>query len=345
MVLDVKLRDPLSSFPCQEHQMGRRLLTAALFLGMAFPALADDTIRVLAPTWPGYAPLLVAIDKGYFAELGLTVDFKFEDDRSNVMAAYARGDIEVDMRTVGEHQGRPRDENTPGIIIGTIDKSVGGDGVIADGSINSVADLKGKTVAVEPNIPARLLLQLELKKAGLTLADLDVKEIATADTVAVFADTGIAAVGTYEPFQSQALAANPGRAGKILISSKDSEVIIDVITARQDDLAANPKKYTNFLAGIYKAVDFYKTNPEEFIKLAAPHYNLSEAEVKEILDTSLGYTDLAESQQLIGTKEKPGTLYGIFDTVMELNLENGAADNKLNAATQIDPSAISAIGN
>ncbi len=53
--------------------------------------------------------------------------------------------------------------------------------------------------------------------------------------------------------------------------------------------------------------------------------------MKEILDTSLGYTDLAEAKTLIGTKDKPGTLYGIFDTVMELNLENGAADNKLDA--------------
>ena len=67
-----------------------------------------------------------------FKENNLEVDNKFEDDLANVMAAYARGDIEVDMRTVGEHQGRPRDANTPGIIIGTIDESVGGDGVIAD---------------------------------------------------------------------------------------------------------------------------------------------------------------------------------------------------------------------
>jgi NitT/TauT family transport system substrate-binding protein len=323
--------------------MFRSVLAATLVFGTVLPAMAEDTIRVLSPTWPGFAPVFVAIDKGYFKDLGLTVDLRFEDDRSNVLAAYARGDIEADMRTVGEHQGRPRDETTPGIIIGTIDKSVGGDGVIADGSISSVADLKGKTVAVEPNIPARLLLQLELKKAGLTLKDLKIKEIATADTVAVFTDDSISAVGTYEPFQSQALTATPARKGKLLVSSKTSDIIVDVITARKDDLKANPKKYTNFLAGIYKAVDLYKTNPSEFIKLAAPHYNLSEAEVKDILDTSLGYTDLAEAQTLIGTKDKPGTLYGIFDTVMALNLENGAADTKLSAATQIDPSAISAI--
>jgi NitT/TauT family transport system substrate-binding protein len=324
--------------------MSRFLLAAGLAALTAVPAVAADKIRVLSPTWPGFAPVLVAIDKGYFKELGLEVELKFEDDRSNVMAAYARGDIEADMRTVGEHQGRPRDEKTPGVIIGTIDKSVGGDGVVADGSISSAADLKGKTIAVEPNIPARLLLQLELKKAGLTLKDLNVKDIATADSVAVFADSSIAAVGTYEPFQSQAISVNAARKGKLLVSSKDSEIIVDVITARQDDLKANPAKYTNFLKGIYKAVDLYKSNPDEFVKLAAPHYNLSEAEVKETL-TSIGYIDLAESKTLMGTKDKPGTLHGIFDTVMELNLENGAAENKLNAATQIDPGPISAIAN
>ena len=41
-----------------------------------------------------------------------------------------------------------------------------------------------------------------------------------------------------------------------------------------------------------------------------------------------------------GTPGKPGKLYEIFDTVMQLNLENGAADNKLDATTEIDPSII-----
>ncbi|HEY0293396.1 MAG TPA: ABC transporter substrate-binding protein, partial [Hansschlegelia sp.] len=94
------------------------LVAAGISLLASGPALADDTVRVLAPTWPGYAPVFVAIDKGYFKELGLDVDMKFEDDRSNVLAAMTRGDIEVDMRTVGEHQGRPRDASTPGVIIG-----------------------------------------------------------------------------------------------------------------------------------------------------------------------------------------------------------------------------------
>ena len=312
--------------------------TLSLTVGMA---RADETIRILCPTWPGFAPVFVADDLGYFKELGITVSMAFDDDRSNVLAAMTRGDIEVDMRTVGEHQGRPRDANTPGVIIGTIDESLGGDGVIVDDTIKSVSDMKGKTVAVESNIPARLLLQLELKKAGLTLKDLNLKEIATADTVAVFTDSSVPVVATYEPFMSQAVKNLPDRKPRILISSKDYPgIIIDIIAARSDDLKANPEKYKKFLKGVYKAVDYYKTNPADFIKKAAPHFNLSEPDVKDILDTSLIYTDYKMTSDYIGAPGKPGKLNEIFDTVMQLNLENGAAETKLDPAQQIDPSII-----
>lgn len=226
------------------------LSIGALATGWRSAYAASETIRVLSPTWVGFAPALVADKLGYYAEEDLAINMKFEDDRTNVLAAMARGDIDADMRTVGKHQGAPRDASTPGVIIGTIDLSVGGDGVVADGSIAGVANLKGKVVAVEPNIPARLLLQMELKKVGLTLKDLKLKEIATADTISVFSDTTVAAVGTYEPFMSQAVKTVSARNPKLLVSSADSEVIVDIITARADDLAAKPDKYRKFLRGI-----------------------------------------------------------------------------------------------
>ncbi len=318
--------------------------TLALGLGFATPASAADSIRMLAPTWVGFAPVLVASDLGYFKEQDLTVDFKFEDDRANVMAAMERGDIEVDMRTVGEHQGRPRTDATPGVIIGTIDLSVGGDGVVVEGAIAQVADLKGKVVAIEPNIPARLLLQMELKKAGLSLDDVQVREIATADTIAVFADPEVAAVGTYEPFLSQAVTAIADRNPRILVSSKEEpDLIIDIITAREDDLAANPEKYKKFLRGIYRAIDYFKQDPAKFAELAAPHYGLTPAEVTQIIDTSLTYTTYEQAEAYLGTAGKPGTLFAAFDQVMELNVAYGAADAPLDAAKEIDSSVLTGL--
>lgn len=325
------------------NRLGLALAAATLAVS-ASGAFAADQIRILCPTWPGFAPVHAARDLGYFKEEGLEVDIRFEDDRANVMAAYARGDIEADMRTVGEHQGRPRDENTPGVIIGTIDQSLGGDGVVAEAAIGSAADLKGKTVAAEINIPARLILQLELKKAGLTLADLRIKDIATADTVAIFADSSIAAVASYEPYMSQAIKSS-GRAGaKVLFSSKDTPgLITDIISARQDDVAANPEKYRKFLRGVYRAIDYAKKDPKAFSALVAPNFNLKAEEVEEILATSISYTTYEEALAYLGPAGGTGSLHGIFDTIMLLNLENGAADNKLVATQQIDNAIINGI--
>jgi NitT/TauT family transport system substrate-binding protein len=323
--------------------MSKRLLIAAstLLLLSVTGAQADEKIRILCPTWPGFAPIHAARDLGYFKEEGIEVDVKFEDDRANVMAAMSRGDIEMDLRTVGEHQGRPRDDKTPGVIIGTIDQSLGGDGVIADASIKSAADLKGKTVAAEINIPARLILQLQLKKAGLTLKDLQIKDIATADTGAVFSDKSIMAVASYEPFMSQAIKSSGRDGATVLFSSKDTPgLITDIISVRQDDLAANPEKYRKFLRGIYRAVDYSRKEPRKYAELVAPAFNLKPEDIEDIVKGSIAYTTYEDAVAYLGAPGGAGKLHEIFDTVMQLNLENGAADTKLVATQQINNTVI-----
>jgi NitT/TauT family transport system substrate-binding protein len=328
--------------------VARKVMAAAVF-AIALPlsagyAIAKEQIRILCPTWPGFAPIFVARDLGYFDKLGLDVSIKFEDERPNVMAAMARGDIEMDLRTVGEYQGRPRNNDTPGVLIGTTDESLGGDGVVVDGSINSVADLRGKSVASEPNIPGRLLLQLALKKAGMTLADVKMKEIVTADTVGVFTDSSISAVASFEPFLSQAVKNDTARNPRILLSSREYPgIIVDVISVRRDDLAQHPAKYKNFLIGLYRAIQYFQTNPDDFVRLAASHLKLSPKDFKASIDGNVAYTSFEKASQYLGRPGAPGTLPGIFDTVMELNLENGAADNRLSAAKLIDNSVIGGI--
>lgn len=317
------------------------LLASTVLLPAAAVAQENGTVRVLAPTWVGFAPALVAQDLGYYDEEGIEVDFRFEDDRANVMAAMARGDIDADMRTVGEHQGTPRTPETTGTIIGTIDVSEGGDGLLVDPSIETVADLEGRTVAIEPNIPARLLLQMELDKVGLSLDDVELREIATADTIAVMADPSVAAVGTYEPFLSQATTVLADRAPKVLVSSRETPgLIIDIITARDEALEAEPEKFEAFLRGIYRAVDFANDNPERFAELAAPYYGISPEEVTETIETSLRYTTYEEALEYLGTPDEPGTLPGFFDQVMQLNVDFGAAEAPLDAADEIDASLI-----
>jgi len=52
--------------------MRKSAVSAAIAVVLAFAATearAADTIRILTPTWLGFAPVLVAKDLGYFAKL------------------------------------------------------------------------------------------------------------------------------------------------------------------------------------------------------------------------------------------------------------------------------------
>ena len=321
-----------------------KVLAVALGLTCSTGAYAADTIRIMAPVWSGFAPVFVAQDMGCFHDANLNVDLKFADERADVMAAMAHGSIEMEMRTISEYQGRPRDNDTPGVIIGPIDRSMGGDGVVVDGAIHDVTELKGKTIASESNVPGLMLLQLELHKHGMSLADMKIKEILTSDSVAVFADTSLAAVVTYQPFLQQIMSIDEARKPKVLVSSADyPDYIVDVMIARNDDLAANPGKYSRFLSCIYKAVDYHKTHNAEFARMAAPHFNLSVDDFQKSINGSLEYTGLEQSSAYMGTPQKPGPINGIFNTLMDLNVENGAASVKLDATRAINSAPIAAL--
>jgi NitT/TauT family transport system substrate-binding protein len=318
------------------------LAAPLLFGGQASAAAGDaDKLTCMYPVWVGFGPVHLANELGYFKEEGITVEEILDDDMPNAVAAMERGDIDCYLRTVGEYQGLGRRKETQGIIIGTIDLSTGGDGWAADGSIKSVCDLKGKTIAVEPNLPARLIMQMALKKeCNLSIKDTNLTDIAAADAIGVFGDASVAAVGTYEPVLSQVVAAHAERGAHILTSSKDQkDLILDIVMAHTGELHAHPDKYAKFLRAIYRAVDYFNAHQEEAIPIIAKHFSITPDDFKATLP-NFRYTPLAEAKDFIGTKDKEGRVYEIFRETMDLNLEFGSSDVKLSPEDHIDRSII-----
>jgi NitT/TauT family transport system substrate-binding protein len=303
-----------------------------------------DKITCMYPVWVGFGPVHLANELGYFREEGIEVTEILDDDMPNGIAAMERGDIDCYLRTVGEYQGLGRRKETQGTIIGTIDLSTGGDGWAAEGSIKSVCDLKGKTIAVEPNLPARLIMQMALKKeCGLSINDTKLSDIAAADAVGVFADPKVAAVGTYEPVLGQVVATHANRGAHILASSKDYEdLILDTIFVHSDELKTHPEKYVKFLRAVYRAIDYFNTDQEKAIPIIAAHFSVTPEDFKATLP-NFRYTPLAEALVFMGTNEKEGRIYQIFREAMGLNLEFGSSDVKLLPEDHIDRSVINRV--
>lgn len=308
--------------------------TLVLSIGASEDAAAavgdPDTVTCAYPIWVGFGPVHLANELGYFAEEGITVEEILDDDMPNAVAAMERGDIDCYLRTVGEYQGLGRRKDTQGIIIGTIDVSSGGDGWAADGSIQSVCELEGKNIAVEPNLPARLILQEALRReCDLSIRDTNLTDITAADAVGVFASPDVAAVGTYEPVLSLVVAAHQDRDAHILVSSKDYEdLILDIIMAHTDELQAHPDKYVKFLRGVYRAIDYFHENQEEAIPIIARHFSITPEEFKDTLP-NFRYTPYEEAREYIGTAEQPGRAYDVFGDAMALNLDFGSSDVEL----------------
>ena len=319
----------------------RAILAPTLFLATlgvagAFSTPADaavvepNKITCMYPVWVGFGPVHLAKELGYFEEEGIEVEEILDDDMANAVPAMERGDIDCYLRTIGEFQGLGRTRDTQGVIIGTIDLSTGGDGWVADGSIQSVCDLKGKTIAVEPNLPARLIMQEALKReCGLSIHDANLIDMAAADAIGVFASPDVAAVGTYEPVLSQVAAAHQDRGAHILVSSEDyDDLIMDIIFVHTDELERHPEKYVKFLRAVYRAIDYFNESQEQAIPIIAEHFSITPEDLRATLP-NFRYTPYEESVALMGTDDEQGRAWEVFRDAMELNLEFGSSVEKL----------------
>ena len=315
------------------------VMTSGTLVG-TLAAAADDKIRCIFPFWFGFAPVFVAQEEGYFSSENLEVTTAFDNDRANVLPAMATGAIECTMRTIGESMSRPREPDTTGTIIGTIDISVGADGVVASGEIKSVSDLVGKTMAGEINHPGTTLVQYALSEIGKSIDDINIQLIATDDSIAVYEDPSIAAVATWEPMLST-IVKNSSRPGThVLLSSADYEgLITDVILVRTDDYNANPDKYAKFLRGIYRAIDMYNSDPDKFIAISAPFFDTPPAEMKEALE-GVKYTSYEESLTYLPSSSGKGKLKEVFDAFNEINVALDLQDAPLEYSPYVDGSAL-----
>lgn len=312
---------------------------AAVSLVVHAPAARaqEDVIRCAYPYWFGFAPTPVARDMGYFEEEGLEVTTVFDNDRANVMPGLEIGDIDCTMRTIGEHMSRPLTADSNLVVIGVIDVSVGADGVVAAPEINEVSDLVGKVFAGEINHPGTIMTAHALKQAGYDFnEDLEVRLIATDDASAVFEDPEVAAVATWEPMLSEIVANTSREGSKVLLSSADfNGLITDVVIVNKADYEANREKYAKFMRGIYRAVDLYNKDPEKFLEVAAPNYDVTPDQMKADLG-GVYYTSYEDALEFFGIGQDP-KLKDVVDGLNAINVDLDLMDQAIPYEAMVDP--------
>ena len=142
------------------------------------PYRARPPVRVAyMPNLGSAGSLFVGIEQGYFEEVGLTVEtFEFQGGPAETQPPLASGDIDISQIGHGAHKlcFRARQKSSRWI---TATSLLGcGGGQQAKG-IETIEDLKGKTVAVSSGTSSEIILEQALARAGMTMDDINTVEM------------------------------------------------------------------------------------------------------------------------------------------------------------------------
>jgi len=224
-------------------------------------------LRVGIVTWPGYAGGLVA-NGGFKPNKQcifwnghkLLVEFMLMEDIDVRGKAFARGGpdgVDIVWSTVDFWANELPGLDKGGVksrAIMQVDWSRGGDAIVADNSIKSIEDLKGKKIAVTLQTPSQWLLEYSLQNSSLDESDQDtiVKGLvgtnASPDARADFTAGKVDAAVVWEPDVTEALKNRPN--SHILVSSKTAaNLIADLMVAREDFIKEHPDVIKAFIAG------------------------------------------------------------------------------------------------
>ncbi|PTM62020.1 ABC transporter substrate-binding protein [Phreatobacter oligotrophus] len=250
----------------QPSTLRRLLAGAALGLGLAVagPAFAQTKVAIGISGWTGFAPLTLAKEAGIFARNGLDVTIRKIPQASRHLAI-ASGDIQCAATTVETWIVW----NANGIAttqLFQLDKSYGADGMAVRNGINSIRDLRGKTVAASaPGTAPYFTLAWMLRENGLSIRDVTVVNMEPGPAAQAFVAGQNDAAMTYEPFLSSVRAAP--QAGKIIATTLDYPMVMDTFGCTPAFIQANEAAVRALAKSYFEALEMIKTNQAEAYRI------------------------------------------------------------------------------
>jgi NitT/TauT family transport system substrate-binding protein len=293
-------------------------------------------------SWIGYSALWIAADAGMFKNNGLDVNLVQIDDPTQRLNALKAGRLTGSVTSL-DTWARTIPRGIPATQVMAIDSSYGGDGILVDKSITSIAGLKGQTVAVAQGSTGEFLLSYVLNKAGLSLKDIKESNLSPGDAGAAFAAGRVKAAVTWEPWLTNALKKNKN--GKLLVSTRQGDlatVMLDTLGFRNDVIKKQPKDVSNFVRALGQAVDYMKSHPKEALAIVSKRAKVSVAEAKALL-TSAKLFNIAENKAYLGTVGKRGPVNKIYNLASQFWITTGQLTKGADPNKVIDPSFVNGI--
>ncbi len=250
----------------RRHFVSTSLAAIACSTALLTSCQSNDTtpLRVGSNVWPGYEPLYLAQDLGYYPNSSIQV-VAFPS-ATEVSRAFRNGELDIAALTLDETFLMA--ETNPDIrIILVTDVSNGADVLLAKPGIDTLQGLKGKRVGAEATALGGYMLARALGKGGVGLSEIQLVSLGGAEHEGAFKQGLVDAIVTFEPTRSKLL----DRGAKIIFdSSQIPGEIVDVLVTRQSLLEQRQETLQGLLTGWFRALAYQTQHSQDAARRVAP---------------------------------------------------------------------------
>ncbi len=318
----------------------KRLFTGMVAgLMLSSIAQAAEPLKIGYSDWPGWVAWEIAIEKEWFKEEGVDVQFEWFDYVAS-MDAFAAGKLDAVSMTNGDALVTGA-TGAKSVMILMNDYSNGNDMVIGGPGVTSVKDLKGKKIGVEIGFVSHLLLLNALEKNGMTEADVELINVPTNETPQVLASGEVDAIVAWQPSSGQALKLVPGSKA-IYTSADEPGLIYDLLSVSPESLAARRDDWKKVIKVWYRAVDYLKdpATMDDAVKIMAARVGLDPVEYKSFI-SGTNILTLEEARKFMVKGDGFASIYGSSKISDDFNVANKVYKEPQDINAYIDPSLMS----
>ncbi len=258
-----------------------RIVIGLMCLTLMLPACQRERahIRIGSTLWPGYDFLYLAQELGYFEEAGLNVKLFDFVSLSDSRRAFERGQIDVLAGTIVEMLIISNNSfKTPQTFYVT-DFSNGADVILGRKPLESIRELKGKRVGVEPASLDLLTINLALKAHGMSVKDVSLVPMAQNGMEDNYDKLKVDALCTYPPTSVRIM--NKGTANLLFNSSQIPGFILDVLIADESFINSHTAALAILIQCFDRAVQFTRDHPDKALPVIAGHESITMQELKD----------------------------------------------------------------
>ena len=247
-----------------------RILTFVLALLVALPAVAADRMTLLLDWYvnPDHGPIIIAKEKGFFADEGLDVEIVAPADPSAPpkLVAAGKADLAVSYQPQIHLQVA---EGLPLKRVGTLIASPLNCLMVKDdGPVKTIADLKGRKVGYSVAGVEEAQMRAVLSRHGLAMDDIEMVNVNWSLAPSVMSGQVDAVIGAYRNVELHQMEIE-GVKGRCFFIEEEGMPSYDELIYVANPELMDRAKVARFLAATERATQYIVNHPQESFEIYA----------------------------------------------------------------------------